>query len=116
MNRMAEERQQIIDGMNEEQMTREERAERRIKDAIASPKMGNKVIAEACLAWLINKGEVGREWTVANLAEAVLYLMAVDQRSDGDAAKVVEILEEWMSWAQNANLRRATLLFWKIVR
>jgi len=33
--------------------------------------------------------------------------MAVDQRSDGDAAKVVEILEEWMSWAQNANLRRA---------
>jgi hypothetical protein len=50
---------------------------------------------------------VGREWTVANLAEAVLYLMAVDRRSDGDAAKVVEILEKWMSWAQNANLRRA---------
>jgi hypothetical protein len=45
-----------------------------------------------------DKGEVGREWTVANLAEAGLYLMAVDQRSDGDAAKVVEILEEWMSW------------------
>jgi hypothetical protein len=40
-----------------------------------------------------DKGEVGREWTVANLAEAVLYLMAVDQRSDGDAAKVVEISE-----------------------
>jgi hypothetical protein len=40
---------------------------------------------------------VGREWTVANLAEAVPYLMAVDQRSHGDAAKVVEILEEWMS-------------------
>jgi hypothetical protein len=37
----------------------------------------------------------------------MLYLMAVDQRSDGDAAKVVEILEEWLSWAQNANLRRA---------
>ena len=32
------------------------------------------------------------------MAEAVLYLMAVDQRSDGDAVKVVEILEEWMSW------------------
>ena len=43
---------------------------------------------------------------MANLAEAMLYLMAVDQRSDGDAAKV-EILEEWLSWAQNANLRRA---------
>jgi hypothetical protein len=31
---------------------------------------------------------------VANLTEAELYLMAVDQRSDGDAGKVVEILEE----------------------
>jgi hypothetical protein len=59
---------------------------------------------------------VGRESTVANLAEVVLYLMAVDQRSGGDAAKVVEILEEWMSWTQNANLRRVTLLFWKIAR
>ena len=61
MNRIAEERQQIMDGMNEERMAREERAERRIKDAITSPKMGNKVFAEACLAWLIDKGEVGRE-------------------------------------------------------
>jgi hypothetical protein len=65
---MAEERQQIMDGMNEERTAREERAERRIKDTITSPKMGNKAVAEASLAWLINKGEVGREWTVANLA------------------------------------------------
>ena len=43
---MAEERQQIIGDMNEERMARKERAERRIKDAIASPKMGNKVVAE----------------------------------------------------------------------
>jgi hypothetical protein len=107
MNRMAEERQQMMDDMNEARMASEERAEQRIKDAIASPKMANKAVAEACLAWLIDKGEVGREWTVANLAEAVLYLMAVDQRSDGDAAKVVQILEEWMSWAQNANLKKS---------
>jgi hypothetical protein len=38
-----------MDGMNEERMAREERAERRIKDAIASPKIGNKAVAEACL-------------------------------------------------------------------
>jgi hypothetical protein len=80
--------------MDEERMAREERAERVIKDVIASLKMGNKAVTEVCLAWLIDKGEVGREWTVANLAETVLYLIAVDQRSDGDAANVVEILEE----------------------
>jgi len=68
---MAEERQLIMDGMNEERMAREERAERRIEDAITSPKLGNKTVAEGCLAWLINKG------------------------------------------LQSANLKRATLLFWK---
>src|SRR5271154_525142 len=96
MNRLAEERQQMIDDMTQERMAREEKTERRIKDAIASPKLGNKAVSEACLAWLIEKGEVGREWTVANLAEAVLYLMAADQRSDGDASKISEILEEGM--------------------
>jgi hypothetical protein len=76
---------QIVDNGRHERRTNGEggEAERRIKDAIASPKMGNKAAAEASLAWLIDKAEVGREWRVANLAEAVLYLMAVDQRSDG---------------------------------
>jgi hypothetical protein len=45
--------------MNEERIAREERAERRIKDAIASPKMGNKAVAEACLAWLLTRGKWG---------------------------------------------------------
>jgi hypothetical protein len=111
MNRLAEERQQMIDDMTQERMAREEKAERRIKDAIASPKLGNKAVSEACLAWLIEKGEVGREWTVANLAEAVLYLIAADQRSDGDASKIFEILEEWMGWAQNANLKKSHITF-----
>ena len=110
MNRLEEERQQMMDDMSEERHLREERAERRIRDAIASPKMGNQAVAEACLAWLIDKGEVGREWTVANLAEAVLYLMAVDQRTDGDSSKVMEILEDWMSWAQNANIRKSQII------
>jgi hypothetical protein len=111
MNRFAEERQQMMNDMNEERMAGEQRAERRIKDAIASPKMSNKAVAEACLAWLIDKGEVGSEWTVANLTEAVMYLMAVDQSSDGDTSKVVEILEEWTSWAQNANLKKSHITF-----
>jgi hypothetical protein len=45
--------------MNEERIAREERAERRIKDAIASPKMGNKAVAEGCLAWLLTRGKWG---------------------------------------------------------
>ena len=49
---MAEERQQIIGDMNEERMEREERVERMIKDVIASLKIGNTAVTEACLAWL----------------------------------------------------------------
>jgi hypothetical protein len=52
--------------MNEERIAREERAERRIKDAIASPRMSNKAVAEALSGMAFNKEEVGREWMVAN--------------------------------------------------
>ena len=102
--------------MDEERMAREERAERVIKDVIGSLKMGNTAVTEVCLTWLIDKGEVGREWTVANLAETVLYLMAVDQRSDGDAAK-------WWRYKNGgrAELRTQTseephCFFWKFAR
>ncbi|RMZ89286.1 hypothetical protein DV736_g3484, partial [Chaetothyriales sp. CBS 134916] len=63
--------QDMMDQTNE----RHQREERRLLDAIASPRMSSKAVAESCLAWLIEQGEIGREWTVADLAEAVLYLI-----------------------------------------
>jgi hypothetical protein len=57
---------------------RKEREEQRIKDALASSKMSHRAVAEACLAWLIEQGDVGKEWTVEMVAEAVLYLIALE--------------------------------------
>ena len=85
---------------------RREREERRLVDAIASPRMANRAVAEACLAWLIEQGEVGREWTVEMLAEAVLYLLVLDNREDGQARKVVEALDEWMEWCNAGGMKR----------
>ena len=86
---------------------RKERDERREKDAIASPKMSHRAVAEACLAWLIQQGEIGREWTVEKLAEAVLYLVVVDTRDEGnEGRRVIEVLEEWMSWSNAGGMKR----------
>ena len=91
---------------------RKERDERRENDAIASPRMGCQAVAEACLAWLIQQGEIGKEWTVEQLAEAVLYLIAVDNREEGnEGRKVIEVLEEWMDWSNAGGMKRQQYYF-----
>lgn len=79
MNRQATERQEEMNDMMASMAARREREERRVADAIASPRMSNQAVARACLSWLVEKGEIGCEWTVEQLAEAVLYLMVVEQ-------------------------------------
>ncbi|KAK5235198.1 hypothetical protein LTR47_004034 [Exophiala xenobiotica] len=108
MSREAAERQQQMNDMNESFKIREERTERRMQEAISSPRMSIKAVSEACLAWLIEQGEVGREWTVDQLVEAVLYLLVVDQSQseEGEARKVTRILDEWMSWATAGGMKK----------
>lgn len=112
MNREAAERQQQHNDMLASRALRSEREERRVNDAIASPRMSIKAVSEACLAWLIEQGEVGREWTVDQLAEAVLYLIVVDQShsqsqsEEGEARKIVKILEEWVCWTTAGGMKK----------
>jgi hypothetical protein len=110
-NREAAERQAMMDDMMGDIRERERKEEQRVKDAISSLKMSSKAVAEACLAWLIKKEEVGEDCTLEGLAEAVLYMMVVDQRENGETAKMVEVLEEWMSWAHNGSMKKIQLAF-----
>ena len=110
MNREAQERQERHNDMMREISKRQEREERRMQEAMASPRMNHKAVAEACLAWLIAQGDIGREWTVGQLAEAVLYLMVIDQREDGEGRKVVRVLEEWMSWATAGGMKKQQVI------
>ena len=105
-NRQAEETQRTFNDMHEDMTWRQEQDEKRIRDAISSPKIGNVALAEGCLSYLIEQGEAGREWTVEDLIEAVLYLMILDQRPDGEAAKVASVLEEWEKWGRDGIFRR----------
>ncbi|KAK4943255.1 hypothetical protein LTR10_017097 [Elasticomyces elasticus] len=107
-NRATSERQQMMDDMNSSSRLRQEREERRLQEAISSPRMSTKKVSEACLTWLIETGEIGREWTLDMLAEAVLYLLVVDQSPDNEneARKIANILEDWMSWATAGGMKK----------
>ncbi|RVX71074.1 hypothetical protein B0A52_03439 [Exophiala mesophila] len=101
MNRQAAERQEQHNDMITSLAQKREKDERRTKDAVGSPRMSTKAVAEGCLAWLIEQGEVGRDSTLYQVAEAILYLMVVDQSmsEEGESRKIVKVLEEWQSWA-----------------
>ena len=108
MNRESAERHGHHNDMMASFAARDERAEKRMQEAIASPRMSTKAVAEACLAWLIEQGEVGREWTLDDLAEAVLYLLVVDQSpsEESEARKITAVLDEWVSWATAGGMKK----------
>lgn len=108
MNRERVEQQETHSEMMATFAARDERVEKRLQDAIASPRMSTKAVAEACLAWLIEQGEVGREWTLDELAEAVLYLLVVDQNAseESEARNIGRVLDEWTSWATAGGMKK----------
>lgn len=107
MNRESAERQEQHNEMLAAMSERQARGERRLKDAIASPRMSTKSVGEACLAWLIEQGEVGREWTIGQVAEAILYLIVVDQShsEQGEALKTIRVLDEWLAWSMAGGMK-----------
>lgn len=107
MNREAAERQEQHNDMLAAMSERQARGERRLKEAIASLRMSTKSVGEACLAWVIDQGEVGREWTMVQVAEAILYLIVVDQSKseEGEALKIVKLLEEWLAWSMAGGMK-----------
>ena len=115
-NRETEERLALHDDMLADARLRQEREDARIKDAIDSTKLGNKTIAEACLAWLVDQGEISKDqFTVETLAEAVLYLIIMDQQhhnqTEGEAAQIISILDEWSSWTTQGAMKKSNVAY-----
>jgi hypothetical protein len=116
-NRITQELRDMHSEAMADSAARREREERMVKDAIASPRMNIRKVAEACLTWLIEKGQVGKEWTVEQLAESVLYLIVVElqiqhnrpdgeQKDDNEATRISAVLEEWTSWASAGGMKK----------
>ncbi|KAJ5732560.1 hypothetical protein N7493_004041 [Penicillium malachiteum] len=84
----------------------EEYKQRRLIEAIQSPRLDNKVIAEASLTYLVSQEIVPANYTMPKLAQAVLYLMILDM----DQAKIIaDILERWMLWCQFGGMQKPQL-------
>ena len=107
--REAEERRKRMNRMQQDHYERLEREERRWKEAIASPRMSHRVVAEACVKWLIKQKHIDPDWTVEQLARAVLYLLVLDQKDKGPAADVVRVLTEWTDWSNAGGMKRKQL-------
>ncbi len=111
MNWETEERLALHDDMMANARQRVEQEEGRLKDAVASPRLSNKAVAEACLAWMIDKEDVEQEYTLQTLAEAVLFLLIVDQRPNGEAVGIIEVLDEWQVWSQHGGMKKSHVAF-----
>ncbi|KAF3386628.1 hypothetical protein F1880_000108 [Penicillium rolfsii] len=86
----------------------EEYQERRLVEAIQSPRLDNLVIAQANLTYLISEEIVPCGYTLNDLAQTVLYLMILDE----DLAKLIaDILERWMLWCQFGGMQKVQLTF-----
>lgn len=71
--------------------------ERRLIEAIQSPRLDNNTVANATLAYLIREKIIPDHYSLQDLAHAVLYLMILDQTH---AKLIADILERWALWAQ----------------
>ena len=105
-NRQAAERRAMSDEMTRNHYAKLEQEERRIKEAIASPRMTHKSVADACLAWLKTREIVEQDWTVEKVCQAAVYLLVVDQSTDGPCAHILKIMREWFDWSHAGGMKR----------
>ncbi|KAK2749834.1 hypothetical protein FQN57_005248 [Myotisia sp. PD_48] len=84
----------------------QEYEDNRITEALSSPRLTNEAIANACLAWLITNNHLPKEYTLVDLARAVLYLMLLDH---SQARIIAELCDRWTVWNQSPGLNRTEL-------
>lgn len=104
--RMMRESQRFHHSHIKKMHAHEEYQERRLIEAIQSPRLDNLVVAQANLAYLIGEEIVPCDYTLNDLAQAVLYLMILDE---GQAKLIADILERWMLWCQFGGMQKVQL-------
>ncbi|KAJ5175368.1 uncharacterized protein N7482_001245 [Penicillium canariense] len=104
--RMLRESQRFHQSHLRRLQAQEEYQQRRLIEAIQSPRLDNQVIAEANLAYLVSQDIVPSTYTLRDLAQAVLYLMILDE---GQAKLISDILERWMLWCQFGGMQKVQL-------
>ncbi|KAK2800666.1 hypothetical protein FQN50_008050 [Emmonsiellopsis sp. PD_5] len=79
-------------------LARREYEERKVVDALGSVRVGNGVVAEAGLRWLIGRGRLPGGYGLAEGVRAVLWLLVLEGEKGGEGEGVVEVCERWVGW------------------
>lgn len=108
-NRLASERQEQMNEVTRNMEAKRAREQRQLQDAIASPRMNCKAVAELCLAWLIETKVVLEESTIQDVAEAVLFMLVLQSQNVEGKDTVIPVLlllEEWTSWTVASGMKK----------
>ncbi|KAF3482507.1 uncharacterized protein GIQ15_05266 [Arthroderma uncinatum] len=77
-------------------------------EALTSPKLSNKAVANACLAWLTKNNYVPKTYQIRDLAKAALYLMVLDSN---EAKAITQVCDRWTIWHQSPGMNRSEIEF-----
>jgi hypothetical protein len=80
-----------------------QRAEKRMVEAIQSPKWDNKLVAEHNLGWLKKEGHVEETHDLKRAVEVLLWRMVNDLKIAEDLART---LDAWKAFVDNGGIRR----------
>ncbi|WEW56436.1 hypothetical protein PRK78_001879 [Emydomyces testavorans] len=86
------------DDLRETQRLQREYEENRETDAMNSPRLSNKIVAKACVTWLIAQNDIPSNYEVTDVVRAALYLMVLDSVR---AKSIAETCDRWMVWSKS---------------
>ncbi|KAH0542916.1 hypothetical protein FGG08_002685 [Glutinoglossum americanum] len=103
--REEEERWDFHNSAQAEIRARKEREAKRTAEALISPRLSNKVIAEANVKWL-QKDPSDDSLTLHKALELVLYGMITEEST---ASAVADMLDQWKAWTENGGMNHSHL-------
>lgn len=92
----------------EDMRLQREYEEKRVGEALNSPRLSNQTIVTSCVRWLIAHDAIPKEYQITDIARAVLYLMVLDH---SQAKSIVEVCDRWMHWSQAGGMNRTEFEF-----
>ncbi|KMP03254.1 hypothetical protein CIRG_02947 [Coccidioides immitis RMSCC 2394] len=86
------------DDYRESQRLKREYEEKRVTEVVNSPRLSNKIVAKACVSWLIAQKDIPNSYKITDVVRAALYLMALDVTR---ARLIANICDRWITWGRS---------------
>lgn len=108
--RLVEERAAFHEGAVAEVMARKEREEKRVLEALNSPRLDHSAVVKRSLQTITEKEGLREGYTVPQAVEHVLYQMIIDESM---AAQLSKMLDQWLDWTEKGGMNKDHLAFLK---